>query len=176
MFDLFGEVDINPRTQRPASAFPSWYFTEQISELKEQIRHNSIVIDNGWIPATRLPQARVDLENMEKRLAQIKDSIPKVTEMELDAYAKLHREITDLLNPTYFTRSDMQKGIADAHEEARRMTESCIDVRGDVHTLCRACACKIEDGKVSREELARVWKIIGKFLGLNTNTEILRRD
>ena len=71
----------------------------------------------------------------------------------------------------------MRKGLADAREEMKRMTEPCIEVRGDAMNIAKACNVKITKGKVSRDGAAKVWKILGKALGDSpTNIEHLRRD
>ncbi len=173
---LFPDIDLNPTTKMPNSPFPSWYFTEKIDELKESIRQSRAAIENGWIAEMRLPQSRAELARKEDMLSKMLDSIPKVGKMDMEKLASLYVESSDLLKPSYFSRSDMKKGIADAHEEVSRMLDPCIDVRGDLYLLAKSFGCQIVEGKIAREELARVWKILGKFLGKPTNTEILRKD
>ena len=104
-------------------------------------------------------------QNLDKLKGKQKDRVAKV-------YDELGRAIGDKL----FTRSDMMKGLADAHEEVKRMTEPSIPVTGDAMSLAKACNVKTVKGKVTREGAAKIWKILGKALGDRTNTEHLRRD
>lgn len=173
---LFPDIDLNPTSKMPNSPFPSWYFTEKIDELRESIRQSRAAIDNGWIAEMRLPQSRAELARKEEMLSKMLDSIPKVGKMDMEKLDSLYAEATESLKPMYYSRSDMQKGIVDAHEEARRMLDPCIDVRGDLYAIAKSFGCHITEGKIAREELARTWKILGKFLGKPTNTEILRKD
>lgn len=173
---LFGEVDLHPKTRMPASAYPAWFFRAEIENLKESIRHNRMSIDNGWVSAANLPQARVDLDKQEKKLAQIIDSIPKVTDKELDQFDSLWAEASELLKPLYHSRSDMTKGVASPHEIVHRMKDQCVPIRGELLNFCKASGCIIVDGKTSGDDIARAWQILGSFLGKNTNTETLRKD
>jgi hypothetical protein len=57
-----------------------------------------------------------------------------------------------------------------------RMTEPCIEVKGDAAQIAKACNVRMTKGKVSRDGAAKIWKILGKAIGERTNTENLRRD
>jgi hypothetical protein len=65
-----------------------------------------------------------------------------------------------------FTASDMMRGTADAHVEAERMVKPCVKIQSEYEAgLAKACGMNIENGKVSRNDAARIWKIQGKLLG-----------
>jgi hypothetical protein len=175
-FDLYPKSDIHPVTGKPKSEYPSWYFTEQLNELKDTIAMSRQNIANGTIPERMLPQARADLSFNETKLSTLLDSIPKVNDFNLDKFAKIWRELGVKISDSMYTYSDMQRGTADAHEEARRMMDPIIDVRDDALVCCKSCGCNVHEGRVSRNDAIRVWKIIAKFLGENTNSETLRKE
>jgi len=70
----------------------------------------------------------------------------------------------------------MSLGTASGHAEAKRMSEHQMSVQSISPEMAAALNLKIEDGKVNRTALERTWKICGKILGEETNTEVLRRD
>ncbi len=69
----------------------------------------------------------------------------------------------------------MEKGLVDPHEEATRMSEPCIEV--DKKEFARM-GISTTNGKVSRSVAELGWKMMNGLLGdgMNTNTEVLRRD
>jgi hypothetical protein len=80
------------------------------------------------------------------------------------------------ISDAMFKRSEMERGVADAHEEARRMSEPVLKLEDKELIFVRACEGKIEaNGKVSRTTAERCWKIISRLLGENSNTEVLRK-
>ena len=78
--------------------------------------------------------------------------------------------------PTY---DDMNRGLANPHDMARRKAgiKGRVDVKKMGHTqLMRKLNAEPDgNGTVSFGSLQRAWKIMGKALGENTNTEHLRK-
>ena len=76
-----------------------------------------------------------------------------------------------------FTRSEMKKGLADPHDEARRMVQPCIDITGNVH-VARSCGIDVPTGqtKINRNQATKMWKILGRLCDERTNVEYLRKD
>jgi len=174
---FFGDVDRRHKRadERIASEYPAFYFPTKLEELKENIDKTKRQISMGLIPASELPYAKAELEKSEKRLKEIKSSLPKLSGKEKDALAKVYGELGEQIADAMFTRTAMKKGLADAHEEARRMSEPIIKV-GDAGKMFENMGITPVDGKVSRNQASRAWKIIGKVLGESSNTESLRRD
>ena len=73
---------------------------------------------------------------------------------------KAEKDMEDIIKRTLFTDTEMKKGIADAHEEARRMVEKCIPVSDEIANVLSGCNVRINpDNKyVSRNELVKGWK------------------
>jgi len=70
----------------------------------------------------------------------------------------------------------MQKGLVNPHEEARRMVNNIISVDEAHGGLFKNMNILPQDGKITRNQAAKAFKIIGKLLGEPTNIEYLRRD
>jgi len=70
----------------------------------------------------------------------------------------------------------MKKGLVSAQEEARRIMKPCIDLSNECKELLPKMNITPRQGKLSRNEAAKAFKIIGKLLGKQTNIEYLRRD
>lgn len=73
-------------------------------------------------------------------------------------------------------RREMKKGLADSHEEARRMTTPNIKLSPELIEVAEACNVKHTDGKISRTEAEKIWKITSRYLDEPSNTEYLRKD
>ena len=81
------------------------------------------------------------------------------------------------INRAQFTRLEMDKGLADPHEEARRMSEPCIRV--DKEEARRMGVETDARGYVSRSKGEAMWKNMSSLLGdtvPNPNVETLRSD
>jgi len=73
----------------------------------------------------------------------------------------------------------MKKGLADAHEEARRMCQPCIRLTDDEAVMAQAARIKgVKSGQsymVSRTQAEKLWKLSRKALGELANTNELRK-
>lgn len=174
---FFGAVDRKERRANGiiCSEYPAFYFTSIIDDMEEDIARKERELGSGMTPAAHAPKQKADLEREKARLVEIKNSKIKLTGKVKDEAAKVHKELGGLIQDSMFTRTDSEKGLADAHEELRRQTQPLFNVRG--HTqLFHNMGINIKDGKASRNQISKVYKIIGKVLGENTNTERLRPD
>jgi len=176
---FFGSVDRKGKTDtgKITSAYPAWYFTAHLEEMKEGIDRKYRSIQRGEIPASELDLAGITLEKETKRYEQIMLSRPKLEDKDVDDLAKVYKELEKEIGASLFTRSDMKKGLVDVHEEARRMSEPIINVDRNVELL-REMGINIPKNKsmVSRNQASKAYKILGKLLGENTNVERLRKD
>jgi len=179
---FFGKVDKRKQDGKIASEYPAWYMRSQIEELEESINRKERELQRGTIPPSEVMYAKAELEKEQKRLGEIRESEPKLTDAERDSISKVYKELGKEIQDTLFTKTDMMKGLADAHEEARLMVGDVISVKDKAFAeMCEACGIPLErEGKarraISRNEASRVYKIIGRYLGENTNIERLRRD
>jgi len=178
---FFGEVDLNPKKGTISSEYPAWYFDRPLDELYEEVGKMERAIARGNIPADKLVETREKLAQVKERYEKIMASIPQVSDVERDKLAKIRREMGKSISEGLFTRTQMMKGLVDAHREAERMTKPMIEVKPEMHSLLQACNVKIVNGKVTRDGMSKAWKMIGKLLNRHggdeeTNIEMLRKD
>jgi hypothetical protein len=173
--EFFGDIDKNKHGNL-ASEMPSWYFRQHKDELKGNIDSLAASLERGEIVDDKKPGALAELAKMREKMDKINESEPRIKDKQKDVLDKTSEELGKKIAGSMFTRSDMMKGVADAHEEARRMADPCIPLSGAEVDLAKKAGCKISrDGQVSRTDAERVWKLCRRALGENSNTEILRR-
>jgi hypothetical protein len=177
-FQFFGEVDLNKKGQH-SSDMPAWTFTQLIEDLEYDVRVNEINLEDTSLG----PEARGKLlsksKEMKERLDNIKSSKPKVDNDVVHSVVGSDMSggsLGDKIAESMFTRDQMMKGIAEPREEARRMTEPIIKLEGREREMALGCGVKPNrEGKVSRDEAIKVWKIGRKYLGELSNAELLRK-
>lgn len=172
---FFSEVDLNSKG-KVSGVYPGWYYDQLKDELKEQINFEQYQLDNNLIPKSEINLMSEELNQKKKRLRDIEASMPKLKGLEKDKFAKVRDELGEKISESMFSRTDMKKGFAYAHEEARRMSEPCINLTPDMLELADKCNVRITGKKVSRTHAEKIWKIVSKTLGEQTNTEHLRKD
>jgi len=178
-FKPFGPIDTNKHGKR-ASEYPGWYFNEQVDELKETIASSERTLRSGAISDESKELLMERLRADKERLTSILDSLPKVSEADRTRLLKFRADMGSRIAEAMFTYSDMQRGTADAHEEAKRMSEPCISIKdetGDIAAIVKACGVEhvSPKGQITRTDAERAWKIISGYLEENTNTETLRK-
>jgi len=172
---VFGKVDRN-RDGKVKSQYPSWYFPQQKDELEETIRYKKNQLKTGLVPESERPLMAESLSMDEKRLGEIEESVPRFSDQELDDLSKLRKSLGTKIGEAMFKRSEMERGLADAHSEAKRISEPCIKPDDREIAFIRACECRIStDGKISRSVAEKCWKIASRILDENSNTESLWR-
>lgn len=178
---FFGEVDIHPTKKVISSEYPAWYQERQLEQLEEEVAQRERQLDRGEITPDKLGEFREALSKRRETRDKIKSSIPKLTGAEKDNLAKVRKEMENIIREGYFTRSQMVKGTVDAHKEAMRMIKPMVEVKPEFAGILEGCNIKSKDGKVSRDEIVKAWKITGKLLNYyggdeETNAEVLRKD
>ena len=174
---FFGEAD-RTRDGKIKSDYPAWYQEQHLEDLRESIAQQERSLEEGSVPPERRGQYKERLNQEKERLEQIETSKPKLAGVEKDTAVKFRKEMGDKISDTLYRKSHIEKGVVNAHEEARRMTEPCIEVKGEAEAeILKECGARItEGGKVTRTEAEKAWKIVGKALGEEmTNVEILRK-
>jgi hypothetical protein len=172
---IFGDVD-KTKDGKVKSQYPAWYYETHIDELRESIRHKEYQLESDLIPLSEKGITRERLKQEKERLEEIEKSKAKFTATEKDDLSKIRKDLGQRIKDGMFTRSQMEKGLADAHEEARRLSEPVIEIKTEVEKeLAKECEVKVIDGKVSRKGAEKIWKIASKALGEMSNTEELRK-
>jgi hypothetical protein len=159
-----------------ASEYPMWYNREVIDEIQEDIRRDEYAIENGYIKESQLPQVRERLGVLKSKLGEIEASLPKLSAKQKDTMHNALNYLGEEIRNKMFTRSQMQKGLADNYEEAKRMVTPSINVTPEVHELMEACNIKAKGGKITRDEAAKIWKISKRSLDELSDVEELRKD
>jgi len=159
-----------------SSEYPIWYNRQMLDELSEDIRMAEFDIKSGRVKDSQLGQAKEKLSKMRDRMTEIESSMPKLDAKEIDKMAKVRKELGKGIASKMYSRSDMKKGLADSHDEARRMSNPSIDLPPEAIEIARMCNVHTKDGKISRTEAEKIWKITGRYLDEGSNTESLRRD
>lgn len=174
--EFYGSIDKNKHGNIGSEA-PAWYFKQHKENLENDISAQKNRLERGEVPENSKPEAIAELARMRKKLDSINESQPKINGNQKDAIAKVGSELGTKISEAMFTRSDMMKGLADAHEEARRMADPCIKLSHDEIVLAKKAGCRVtNDGMVSRTDGERTWKMIQRSLGENSNSERLRRQ
>lgn len=174
---LFGQIDKN-RSGRIASEYPAWYYDVHIENLKESIGKAKRALDRGAVQPEMVPVMRVEIERDEAKLSEIENYQPKLSVAEREKLQKLYKEeLCPLISQSLFTYTQMQKGLAPAHEEAKRMIKPVLEVNSPMLAeMVEAVGGKLIGKKASRNDVAKVFKLVGRLLGEATNVEVLRRD
>ena len=177
---FFGEIDLS-RKNTPVSQYPAWYFDQPLDRLQEDISALHRQIERGDAPQDKMPEIKARLGQLEERYEKIRESIPKLSELDKDKISKARKAMAAHIRDGYFSRSQMDKGTVDAFKEVERMRTPKVEVKPEFAEFLGPCNVKVQDGKVSRDGLVKAWKILGKALNRNggeedTNAEVLRRD
>jgi len=172
----FGEVDINKRTELPASDYPSWYYDPQIRSLETDIEMITRNLDLDMYQGKAKVSMRAELARKQKRLSDIRESKPKLEGKKKDEVGKVFKSLGKRIGESMFSYSDMQRGTADAQEEANRMVGPAVKIETEMEAgFCRQTGIAITDGKISRNAACRMYKIFGKALGEGIlDVEVLR--
>ena len=157
------------------SQYPAFYYDVHIEELKETISSAERRLNTGQVPYEQAYKLKAETERNSKQLEKILATVPKLSEGEKDRLCKAYKSLSKDIGQYLFSRSDMHLGLASPHEEARRMTEPCIEIT-DLGNLAKACNVKVSKGKMTRNGAAKIFKICGKLIGEPTNIEVLRKD
>lgn len=174
---FFGSVDRKDGKSdgKITSEYPAFYFTTQIDELRENIARNERALESGAINPQSVPELKAEIKRDIVRLSEINKNHISLTGKDKDEAADLYKELGGQIQDSMFTRSDMMKGLANPHDELKRMKDPIIPV-GKNGKIFENMGIKPVKGKVSRTQASKVFKVLGKVLGEETNVEYLRKD
>lgn len=171
-YKVFSDVDINHHGD-VGSYLPSWAYTQLIGDLESEISDYELQIQRQNISADKINELRRTVKIKKDRLEEILSSRPK---LDKDKINDVRNSLSEKISEAMFSRSDMERGTADAHEEANRMVNPCIKLTEAEANFALGCNVKpTGDRKISRNQATKMWKIASRYLGENSNAEILRR-
>jgi len=172
---FFGEVDRN-KHGRIASEYPSWYFENLVEKMEEEVDEKKRRLASGFLSDDNKMKLAKQIKDQEDRLEKINEAKVNLRGKHQDDVNKLRKELGEIISDSMYRQTDIDKRRADPHEEARRNMNPCIAVRGKLYDVAVANGFKVsKDGKMSRNEASRFWKIMNKALGEISNTSILRK-
>jgi len=173
-FTVFTQSDLSPDGKKIASTLPLWYNSAYREELEATISRMEYALKEGYVPDGRRGEFNAKLKTYKERLQSLNDAIPKFNKKSIDMIAKVVSTLSEKIANSLFPRDQMERGIVDPSEEARRMAEPAISLNDMELKWAMACNIKPVKGKVSRTQAELMWKIGRKILGEPTNVEILR--
>jgi len=171
--EFFGKADKDSHG-KVRSEYPAWMLTVQERELSENIKD----LEGSLADPVRREMIDVttnmeELRRAKEQYQSIQKSKPKLTGKEKDVVAENYKELSERIGASMFSYDETKRGLANAHKEAERMTEPCIEVNVELAEACNIVPDK--NGKVSRNDATKMWKIFGRVLDAPTNVEGLRR-
>ena len=172
---FFTESDIDPVTKKIKNTYPTYFNRKQKEDLEEEIRKMEKGLDNKYYQADDIGRVRETLSRAKKSLETLQEQAPSM-EKNKDRIYNMTKELGEKIAPAMFSRSDMMKGTADAHEEARRMSEPTIELSPELVGTALANGMKVHGRMVTRDDAVRLWQFGKRTLGELSDAEILRRD
>ncbi len=157
------------------SALPAWAMPKQCEQMKDDITRIENALRLGAIPSEERYQEEEKLEMYKKRYEDIYKAKPKLTAAQKDRLSHIRDDLGTRIGEAMFTEYQMEKGTADPHEEATRMSEPIMHVDP---LEARRMGIKLAPGnKTSRTNAENMWKMACSLLGdtaQNPNVETLR--
>jgi len=173
---FFTESDIDPVTKKIKNTYPTYFNRKQREDLEEEIRMMEKGLDEGYFEKSKVGEVRERLKMAKSSLDKIQEHAP-VLEKQKDRIYKMTTELGERIALSMPRREDMKKSLVDAHEEAVRMSEPCIELTPQLAGIALSNGMKIsKDRKISRDNAVRLWQLGRSALGESRNSEVLRRD
>lgn len=170
---FFSEVDIDDRTGHIASEMPAWFFDVHIVNMEEDIERKKRNLKNNLYEPDQILRVQEEVKAETIRLKEIKDGRPNLEDTAKDKCANAYESLEKQIKNTMPTRKQTKDGLVSPHEELKRLKTKHIKISPEI---AKACGVKVVRGKISGDEAAKCYQILGKALGINTNVERLRRD
>jgi hypothetical protein len=170
---FFGDVDMN-ENNKITSQLPAWYFDRAVDEMQESIDRKKRALKAHMIKEDLIQRTENEIKAEEKRILEVNDSRPKLDGRQQDKCAEAYKQLADQIQNSMPTRKQSRDGLVSPHKELQRMKNKHITIDP---TIARACGVKVDkSNRISGDEAAKCYKILGKLLNENTNVESLRRD
>lgn len=162
---------------RIVNTYPLYYSNTQRDDIAEERRMIEKAIEGGLYDPVEMPEVKKRLKTLRDKEEMFAHIEPRHLEAKKDSISKLNRRIETILRDSMFSRREMEKGLADPHEEARRMSEPVISLPREIQGLAVANGIAVSSsGKINRNDLVRVWQMGQKVLGEYTDVEYIRKE
>ena len=169
---FFSEIDMNEKGNI-TSSMPAWYFEAHIDELRETIGRKERALERGYVDQDQIFRVREELKVERKQLKGIENSKPDLQGRNKDRCWSAYKSLQDQIAETMPTRKENFDGLVSPQAELKRLKTKHIKIDTEI---AKACGVNVVHGKVSGDEAAKCYQILGRALGENTYTEKLRRD
>lgn len=169
--EFFGEVDKNSKGEI-SSEMPSWFHDQHLDYLEEGVAKKKRQILRDEIPQETIHTVKNEIKKQEKKIKQIKVSIPKLIGGQKDKVAKAYHELKNIISDDMPTEYENKKGTVKPQEELKRWKIPHIKIDPE---LAKACNVKTTNGKVTGDGAAKMYRLMGKRLGENYDIERIRR-
>lgn len=157
-----------------SSEYPVWMMEAHTEKLRDAVDQQKNALEMGYVKPGELASHRASLERNSRKLQEITDARPKFTAVVDNKLNDEYKKLKVSIGASMFTRDEMMKGLADPAKEAKRMVLPCVDVNPEIARMCGVSVKS--DNKASRNEASKIFKILGRYFGEESNTEALRRD
>ncbi len=175
LLKLFGEID-RQANGSISSEYPAWMNRVHINNLKEEVGKIEINLERNRIPHDKVYYEKEKLMMLKTKLENIDRSKPHLSDGEKGRLEKMYQYLGETISELMPTRTENLKGLFNTHKELECMQRPCIKVPEEFVSYVLASNITVLDGKISRNQAAKVWKIIGNLLDRHTNVEYLRKD
>ena len=190
--NLWGEGDIeyDRRTGKKLfkSGFPAFCFPQKIEAMKDErdglkARLNAdpkmAGLAGGSMPLIddrSRANVRADIRDLDDRIEARTKSKDDLDSKLRDQLYAIYKNMGALISEAMYSYTAQREGFVDSQKEFRRMTANLIPVNNDIVRWFKKCNVPLpdEDKKTNRKNLEMAWKILGHYVGEETNTETLR--
>lgn len=178
--EFFSAVD-KKRNQETGEMFissehPAWYLPASIRDIEEEINMKRRRLESGQVPERRKGEVRADLSRLEKKLDLIKNAMPKRDEKTVDECGKIEKELSKVLRDLLDPREKQKKGLVNHSRLADRMHSPVVEVPAFIAETAAANGMRVVKGKISQNDVQRLWKYARRFNEQDSRVELLRRD
>jgi len=170
---FFGEIDMDDRTGDIRSDMPAWFFDVHIDNLRENIERKARAVKLNLYAPDQILREREEIIVLRERLKEIEDSRPSLSDTQKDQCAKAYESLKKQISDTMPTRKEAKDGLVSPYEELKRLKTKHISINP---AIAKACGVHVVHGKISGDEAAKCYQILGKRLDENISVEKLRRD
>lgn len=171
---FFTEMDLD-KDGNIKSSYPFYFNKNRMEKSKMDLKRLERMIENREVPQEYIGDVNDKIRNYKKELEALDRYTPKVAK-NLDRIKKLSDNLKEYIAPSLFTRREMNLGLVDPHEEATRMSEQKISVNSETAEAIVKNGGHVANGKVSRDDLTRLYQMCQFHLEEPGDVEYLRKD
>jgi hypothetical protein len=181
-FTFFGDLNRiygrgEPKEGRIVGSFPQWYFTRQNAEFANDLKVAESKLKGAMSPLGDKQSAVVlagHVSKLREYLKDVKEGRPEAKDDEITFLKEFYAEGEKRIHDESYTDEDDKRHLVDPHTQLMKNTTPYIPVGkyGDVFKACNILPIK---GRVTLTQFTMSWKIVARYLNLNSNTMYLQK-